>query len=138
MNKAKACVITCIDFRFQDKIHTHLSEHHLLGAADIISLAGGTRDFIAPANDQDAFVADEQLELSISLHDPDTIAFIDHQDCGGYALDGTIPSGLSVEEDKEKHVTFFTQLKEILSKKYPSKQILYFYAPLDGKIEQVD
>lgn len=136
MHKAKACIVSCMDFRFQKKVQHFLETKHLLGAADEIIIAGGTRDFIAPVDKKDGEYVWKELELSLKLHNPDKIVFIDHQDCGGYAQDGTIPNGLNKTTDKAKHLEYFTKLKAKLNTKYPGKEVLFFYAPLTGEIEK--
>lgn len=135
--KARAVVITCIDFRFQKKIYTYLEKHHYLGLSDVISLAGGTRDFVCPLHKEDGIVAGEQLEISIRLHNPHEIIFVDHQDCGGYAMDHTIPKGLDRTDDQEQHQTYFLQLKKQLTTVYPGRKIRFFYVPLTGELEEI-
>ncbi|GEM_PF-1386763 len=135
--KARACVITCVDFRFQKKIYTYLEKHHYLDLSDIISLAGGTRDFVCPAKREDGIVAGEQLELSIRLHNPHEIIFVDHQDCDGYTIDNTIPKGLDRADDELKHQEYFPILKKHLTAAYPGRRIRFFYVPLTGELEEV-
>lgn len=138
MHKAKAVVVGCIDFRFRGFIDKYLHEQDFGSSYDLISVAGGSRDFIVPVEENDGRYAWKQLELSLKLHDPDMIVFVDHQDCGGYAQDGTIPGGLVVEEDKQKHLTFLKELKEILSSKYPEKVFKAFHADLVGNIHALE
>jgi carbonic anhydrase len=133
MHKAKAVVITCMDFRFQEKIQEFLKRKDYLGHCDQIIIAGGGRDFISPVEIPDGQYVWKQLELSMKLHDPEEIIIIDHQDCGGYAQDDTIPLGLPIKEDMARHGGFLTKLQAILANKYQKKVTLY-YAQLDGKI----
>src|SRR3990167_9746884 len=116
MHKAKAVVITCMDFRFHDKIQDFLKKKGYLGHCDEIVIAGASRDFVKPVHPEDGKYVWKQLGLSIKLHDPDEIIVIDHQDCGGYAQDGTIPSGLEVQIDKSKHLVFLEELKDKINK----------------------
>lgn len=138
MHKAKAVVVGCIDFRFRSFIDKYLHEQEFGDSYDLISVAGGSRDFIVPVEENDGRYAWKQLELSLKLHDPDMIIFVDHQDCGGYAQDGTIPGGLEVEDDKQKHLTFLKELKEILLGKYPGKVVKAFHADLDGNVHALE
>ncbi len=137
MHKARACIITCIDHRFHDRIVAFLKEKGYHGCSDKIIIAGGSRDFIVPVEESDGKYVWKQLGLSIKLHDPDEIVIIDHQDCGGYAQDGTIPAGLEVEEDKKRHQKFCKRLRRKISKFYPKVKVVILYASLDGKIEEV-
>lgn len=138
MHKANAVVILCMDFRFHDKIQEYLRNEGLLGHIDEISIAGGTRDFITPVEENDGRYVWKQLDLSVKLHDPDRIIFIDHQDCGGYAQDITIPSGLEKEEDIAKHKGYMEKLLLKLKEKYPEKEIVFKYAPFEGSVETIE
>ncbi|MCA9383621.1 hypothetical protein KC909_04595 [Candidatus Dojkabacteria bacterium] len=138
MHKAKASVISCMDFRFHDKIQAFLQYKDYLGKCDEIAVAGGTRDFITPVEDADGEYIWKQLELSIKLHDPEEIIFIDHQDCGGYGQDDTIPLGLSKKEDLEMHKKFCTKLRKVLMQKHPDKKFTFLYAPLRGDIVECE
>ncbi len=137
MHKAKAVAILCMDFRFQEKIQNWLKDNGYLGHTDEISIAGASRDFITPVEDWHKDYVNLQLELSVKLHDPDEILIFDHQDCGGYAQDDTIPSGLDYEEDKKRHIEYATKVKELLEQKYPNKTIKMMYVPFDKPIEQL-
>ncbi len=138
MHKAKSIIFSCMDFRFQDKTQSFLKENGYLGSSDEVIVAGGSRDFVTPIEEDDGRYVWKQLGLSIKLHDPDQIIFIDHQDCGGYAQDETIPSGLDFEKDKKEHIKWLTILKEKLLEKYPNKEILFFYAPFEDEIEKIN
>ena len=135
MHKAKACIVACMDFRFQKKIQSYLLKNNLHGFCDRIIIAGGSRDFIYPVEKEDGLYAWKQLGLSIKLHDPDEIIFIDHQDCGGYAQDGTIPSGLPLEDDKLAHKKFLIELQKKFKKKYPDIKIKLLYLNLENELD---
>ena len=137
MHKAKACVISCMDFRFQDKIQNWIKIKGLLGECDQIILAGASRDLVKPLEPYHKTSLLRQIELSIKLHNPDDIIIIDHQDCGGYAQDGTIISGLDLEEDEKQHKIFAKQTYDILSAKYPDKNIEIYYTTFEGKFLKI-
>lgn len=138
MNKAKALVIMCIDFRFQKKIQHYLEENGYLGDCDEIAIAGSTRDFVRPMSEASKEYVWQQLGLSLKLHDPDKVIFIDHQDCGGYAQDGTIEGGLAKDVDEAAHRDFFIELRDEFCIKFEGKrELLFLYAPLEGPIESV-
>lgn len=136
MHKAKACVINCIDFRFQKYAQKFLDENGYLGCCDEIVIAGFSRDFIKPMEENDGRYAWKQLELSLKLHNPDEIIFIDHQDCGGYAQDNTIKGGQEKEKDIIDHSKYLKMVKEKVMNKY-NKTILFFYIDLNGKVEKL-
>ena len=136
MHKAKAVIITCMDFRFHRKIEKFLKENEYIGKYDKITIAGGSRDFIKPIENSHGEYVWRQLELSIKLHNPDEIIFIDHQDCGGYAQDGLIKAGIPLAADKSGHTIFLKKLKQKLLKKFPGKILKFMYIPL-GDAEEI-
>ena len=138
MHKAKACIIKCIDFRFNKEINAYLAENGYMGHSDIISIAGGSRDFIKPVHEDDGVYAWKQLGLSIKLHEPDEILIIDHEECGGYAQDGTIPVDMSSEDDKACHEVFLNQLTEKILQKYPNKKVIPFFISKEGKVYAIE
>jgi carbonic anhydrase len=137
MHKAKACILLCIDFRFQSEVQEWIKKNGYLGHSDEIVVAGASRDLVKPLEKfhQDALL--RQIELSVKLHDPEEIIVIDHQDCGGYAQDGTIPANLTKDVDKQNHQIYSTAVKKLLSTKFPNKIIKTYYAPLTGEIEEI-
>lgn len=135
MHKAKACILFCIDFRFQKQTRDWLEEHGYLGHSDEIVVAGASRDLVKPLEDFHKSALMRQIELSVKLHDPDEIVIIDHQDCGGYAQDGTIPLELSATEDKKAHAHYADEVKKFLETKFKGKVIKNYYAKLNGSIE---
>jgi carbonic anhydrase len=137
MHKAKACIILCIDFRFQVETQHWLEIHGYLGESDEIVVAGASRDLVVPLEPFHKESLLRQIELSVKLHDPEEIVIIDHQDCGGYAQDGTIPAGLSLDDDKMKHIEYAEKVKQILHEKFPNKNIKTFYVKLDGGIDEI-
>jgi len=137
MHKAKACILACMDFRFQDKLQSWLKEHKYLGQCDEVIVAGASRDLVRPLKKFHKESLLRQIELSVKLHDPDEILIIDHQDCGGYAQDDTIPSGLEKNKDIEIHKKFAHEAKKVLEKKFPNKKIINIYIPFEGNIIEI-
>ncbi|MFZ5425013.1 MAG: carbonic anhydrase [Patescibacteria group bacterium] len=138
MAKAENCVICCIDFRFQEKTYNWLSQKHMLGNTDVISIAGTIRDLVLPIAENDREALIKEIDISINLHNPNNIFVLDHQDCGGYAQDDTIPTGLTFKQDIEQHKKFAVEGKKILQQRYPDKNIEFYYEPLNGEIIKLD
>lgn len=123
-----------MDFRFQSGIQKWLKSEGYLGSSDEIIIAGASRDLVFPLEPFHKESLLRQIELSVKLHDPDEIIIIDHQDCGGYAQDDTIPSGLTEKEDKLMHSGFAKIAKRLLEEKFRGKKITTLYAPMEGDI----
>jgi len=126
-----------MDFRFAKVIDDYLIRQDYMGKSDIISIAGSSRDFITPVDENDGRYAWKQLDLSIKLHDPEEILIIDHQDCGGYAQDNTIPKGITEDEDKNLHHEFMKKIVDKIKSVYPTKKVVLVYANLAGRVEVI-
>jgi carbonic anhydrase len=137
MHTIKACVITCIDFRFQKNIKAYLEQEGLLGEADIISIAGAAHDIATPLNKESQDYLMGQVGASISLHHPQKIILIDHQDCGMYNLSGKIPSGLAFDEDIQKHRAYLETAKKKIQDAHQQIEVELIFAGLDGRFKKL-
>lgn len=75
-------VISCIDYRYIDKINQLLNKNYGNYQFDHINLAGGSLSF----KKWNQTLID-QIELAIKLHDIKLIIVMDHLDCGAYKLE---------------------------------------------------
>lgn len=137
MHKAKNCIVSCIDFRIQDTLHKWLKNHKDLGNSDIITIAGSSRDIVKPIRPEDKEELLRNITLSVELHDPENIIIFDHQDCGGYAQDNTIPAELEAYRDFEEHKKFCEKAVKMLKELFPQKNVLAYFIFLDGKVEKL-
>ena len=137
MHKAKACIITCIDFRFHNKIRKFLKLNGYTGKMDLISVAGASHDLVHPLSQAESIYLWNQIAISIKLHSPDEIVIIDHQDCGMYKASGLIKDGMNLEEDKKVHQDLLINLNKELRKRFPQSNVKLnlWYAKLDGSID---
>jgi carbonic anhydrase len=137
MHKIKACVITCIDFRFQKSIKEYMVENGYLGEADIISIAGASHDLATPQTPLSQEYLMNQIGISVSLHNPDKIILVDHQDCGMYAVTGKIPHDLELDKDLEEHKNYLLTAKKSLQEKYNNIEVELIFAGLDGSFTKL-
>jgi hypothetical protein len=137
MHTAKNCIITCIDFRLQEKYHHWIATHHLLSASDIISISGCSRDLVKPLTAYDKAFLLTEIRTSIDLRNPKTIILLDHQDCGKYAVDQTIPSGISLQNDLAQHTKWLVSAKSVLTKEFPTESVHAYYFALTGEVTEV-
>jgi carbonic anhydrase len=137
MHTIKACVITCIDFRFQKSIKDYLDREGLLGEVDIISVAGAAHDIAIPLNKESQDYLMGQIGASISLHHPEKVILIDHQDCGMYHLSGKIPQGLELHEDIKKHREYLQAARQKIQDAYAEIEVDLVVAGLDGSFSRL-
>ncbi|NCO75215.1 MAG: carbonic anhydrase [Cyanobacteria bacterium] len=136
-HKAKALVLSCIDFRFVDFEQNFLINSNLDHEFDWLSLAGASlalNDFPSHA---DTEVFWEQLALSYKLHHIEKVIILDHQDCGAYA--SKIDAKLSENPEKElqTHRQYLSQAKSIIKEKYSNLEVELYFVHLDGKVEEI-
>ncbi|BAQ61027.1 hypothetical protein GM3708_1433 [Geminocystis sp. NIES-3708] len=136
--KAKALVLSCIDFRFVDFERNFLINSNLDHQFDWLSLAGASlalTDFPSPA---DTIVFWEQLALSYKLHNIEQVIILDHQDCGAYSSKFNTNLTQNLEEEINIHRQYLTQAYDAIANRYPNLTIELYFIYLDGKVEQID
>jgi len=80
-HSCKALVLHCIDFRFRKALGEFLSSK-FGDSYDLVSVAGGVKRLISDPAENNFII--EQLKISNTLHKPNTIVLIQHEDCGAY------------------------------------------------------
>lgn len=78
-----------------------------------------------------------QVSASISLHHPEKIILIDHQDCGMYNLSGKIPSGLAPDEDRKKHQEYMEFARKQIQDAFHPIVVELVFAGLDGSFKKL-
>lgn len=112
-HQAKALIVHCIDFRFQQQIEKDLQNRGLKGQFDRIAWPGASKDL---ANVKKA------AGLSIKLHDPDQVLIYEHKDCGAYEKDDSVQS----------HQANALELAKSLKEVKPQLETITMIATFDG------
>lgn len=97
MHTCKALVLHCIDFRFR-KMLSEFLEAKFGDSYDLVSVAGGVKRLVSDPLEGNFIL--EQLKISHTLHEPETIFLIQHEDCGAYG--GSVAFGdFSTEQEAQ-------------------------------------
>lgn len=112
-HKAKALVISCIDFRFQEMINQDLTDRGLESQFDRIAWPSASRDF-------DNVL--QTAKLSLTLHDPDELYIYEHEDCKAYGQDNS----------EEAHRINAQRLADALKQLKPTLTVTTLMATFDG------
>lgn len=128
---AQAAALFCMDFRFKDAVIKFLSTELKLKKADIIVLAGASKNFANPKSLDNKKTALTQLEISAKLHHIKKIILIDHADCGAYG--GLKAFDNNSELEKKEHIKNLKKAKTILAKKFKNIEIILYFANLKNK-----
>lgn len=79
----EALVLTCIDFRFQDKLKDALAKLKIK-KYDLLALAGGAKNLASPTKSIYQKTVLDNMKLAVDLHKIKTVILINHIDCGAY------------------------------------------------------
>ena len=121
-------VISCIDFRFRNKISKKIEET-LKGEADLVSLAGASKSLIDPKSQE---VVLTQLQIANDLHHIKTVHILDHMDCGAY---GGSAKFKSQEEETAMHEEKLREAAGIIKDKFPQLETKLYIVGFDSILE---
>lgn len=118
-HKAKAFVLSCIDFRVVEAERAFLSLQHLGNQYDWMALAGASLALTGFPHTAEADTFWDQLALSRQLHHIEKVILFDHQDCGAYA--SKIDPNLSQDRQREQqiHADYLNRAYREIQKQYP-------------------
>lgn len=118
MHSCEACVVTCIDFRFQDFIQEWTKKNLPSRSHDRVAFAGGVKDL-------ETIIG--QVNTSYRLHNIEKVVLINHEDCGAYGELGT----------PQRHAEDLRNAADRIQELHPNLMIESYYLHLDGTFEKV-
>src|SRR3989338_9268166 len=122
----KALVIHCIDFRFRKSLALFL-EARFGDSYDLVSAAGGVKRLVHDPLDNNFIL--EQVKISDTLHKPEVILLIQHEDCGAYG--GSVAFGdFSTEQEAQNQEL---EKAEAFLRKEFSQPVEKYLAKLSGE-----
>lgn len=136
-HKAKALVLSCIDFRFLESERNFLSLQHLGDRYDWMALAGASLALAGFPHIAEAEVFWDQLELSQRLHQIEKVIILDHQDCGAYA--SKIDSQLSQDREREQqvHADYLNRAYGKIKKRHPELGVELYFVTLNAEVQAI-
>lgn len=136
-HKAKALVLSCIDFRFVESERYFLSLQHLGSQYDWTALAGASLALAGFPHAAEAEAFWDQLELSRRLHQIEKVIILDHQDCGAYA--NKIDPDLSQDEQREQqvHADYLSRAYWEIHKRYPELAVELYFVTLNAEVRSI-
>lgn len=135
-HRAKALVLSCIDFRFVSLEQSFLSGQHLDQAYDWVALAGASLALTGFPHPAEAETFWDQLGLSKQLHDIRKVIILDHQDCGAYASIYRQPFA-DLQSEQSLHAKYLNQAAEQIRQRYPDLEVELYFAQLTGEISLI-
>lgn len=136
-HKAKALVLSCIDFRFLEFERNFLSLQYLNHQYDWTALAGASLALTGFPHTAEAEAFWDQLDLSRQLHQIEKVIILDHQDCGAYA--SKIDPDLSQDPvlEKQVHADYLNRAYREIQKRYPELAVELYFVTLNTGVKSV-
>lgn len=129
---ARSCeyiVLTCCDFRiWEEELRRHLAhyqaEHH---SYDLIAVPGATHRLVhGPEHKRQALF--EDLDLLISVHNPETVVLIPHTHCAVYHASRSFACA---EEEREALTDDIAAAYDLLTARFPRIAVQGYIAQID-------
>lgn len=133
VHKAKAIVITCMDFRLIDDAVLFFNSIGLNNNHDGFILAGASLGYNQTVYSAWAETFDKHIELAEQLHDIAEVIVIDHIQCGAYKIFYNLPS-IPRADEITLHNENFIKFKQTINQKYPQLTVSTYLMDLDGSI----
>lgn len=131
-HKAKALVLSCMDFRLIDDQVYHFNKMGFTNNYDSVVLAGASLGFNQTKYPEWGQTLHTHIELSIQLHKIDEIIVLEHMDCGGYKL--FYNDSITEEEEVQYHKDNVKLFKKYINEKFPSLTVRSFLMMLNGSV----
>lgn len=132
-HKAKAIVITCIDFRLRDDAVLFLNSINLNNNYDEFILAGASLGYNQTLFSAWTETLDKHIELSEQLHEITDVIVIDHMNCGAYKIFYNLAS-IDRATEIAMHKANFITFTQTINGKYPSLKVSTYLMDLDGTL----
>jgi|688.fasta_scaffold12617_12 carbonic anhydrase len=130
-HKAKAMVLTCMDFRLIDDVVKYLDKNGYNNNYDEYILAGASLGYNQNTYPDWSLTFQEHIDLALKLHHIKEIILIDHENCGAYKL---LISNYESSKELEYHKFNLALAKNTLQQKYPNLKITTLFMKLNGEV----
>jgi carbonic anhydrase len=139
VDKAKALVLTCIDFRLIDDIVRFMNKLGYNNNYDKFIISGASLGYNKtdklPFSDAWRQTIDTHISLAMNLHEIKEVIVIDHMKCDAYKKYYK-PDGTDLEESEEitYHIENLKTFGESIQDKYPCLGVKCYLMNLDSSI----
>lgn len=133
--KAKALVLSCMDFRLIDDQVYHFNKMGYTNNYDSVVLAGASLGYNQTKYPEWRKMLDEHIELSIQLHKIEEIIVLEHMDCGAYKL--FYNDSITDENEFGIHKNNVREFKNHINEKFPTLTVRSFLMRLNGSVMKI-
>ncbi len=128
-------VLSCIDPRFQSKVHNFLKRRKLKDKYSSFTIAGAAIGVTHSSFKKWQKTFLENLSTSIQLHKINRLIVVNHKDCGVAKFINGKKKFNEIHEN-EIHGDSFKKLKKILDKRFPKLHYEFHLMALKGTIKK--
>lgn len=115
----EALVLTCIDFRFHNKLKETLAKLKIKNY-DLMALAGGAKNLGNPTKFQYQKTVLDNIGIAINLHKIKKVVLINHIDCGAYGGSG---KHKNKKEETAFHKSELKKAEEAIKSAFPNLKV---------------
>lgn len=135
--KARALMLSCMDYRLVDDFVRFMEGHGMHDAYDHVVLAGASLGAMS-----DRFAAWRatfwaHLDVAIQLHHIEEVIVLDHRDCGAYKLALGEDAVDTPEKERMAHLDMMQSFAIAVKQRHPDLQVRGWLMALDGTTEAV-
>lgn len=135
--KAKAIMLSCMDFRLVDDLVGFMEAQGLHDEYDHVVLAGAALGAIHQQFAEWHKVFWDHVGLAVKLHHVEEIIVIDHRDCGAYKLALGASSIDTPEQETQTHSIIISAFKQLAASRFPELAVRGYLMALDGTVEEI-
>lgn len=112
----EALVLTCIDFRFHNKLKEAIAKLKIKNY-DLMSLAGGAKNLASPKKSEYQKTVLDNIKLAADLHKIKKVILVNHIDCGAYGGSG---QHKNLREEIVFHKSELKKAEEFVKRIFPN------------------
>lgn len=135
--KAKALMLSCMDYRLDDDVVHFMNTMGLNGAYDHVVLAGASLGVVADALKDWHKTFWDELDLAVRLHGITQVIVVDHRDCGAYKLVVGEDKVATPELELAAHTQVINDFAAAVKDRFPELDVSGYLMALNGLAEPI-
>jgi carbonic anhydrase len=135
--KAKALMLSCMDYRLDDDVVHFMNTMGLNGEYDHVVLAGASLGVVSPQLSDWHKTFWDELDLAVKLHGIEEVIVVDHRDCGAYKLVLGPEAVGTPELELNVHTQVIGAFAAEVRAKYPELKVSGYLMALNGQTERI-
>ncbi len=135
--RAKALMLSCMDYRLVDDLVTLMQGMGLHDNYDHVVLAGASLGVVSDKFEAWHETFWQHLAVARQLHHIEEVIVIDHRDCGAYRLALGEAALATPEQETEMHTLALREFALRVAARHPELRVSGYLMALDGTVEEI-